>query len=223
VGSMPNWFAKTKEMAAFDRYFSMVDVDEQELVSRYLQALHRLQHAKYFSQSDALDTQWANRPDRDNELRMSLDGHFRGDWVHHLYPSDPDTFGAVGGRFWPQVPSVDVLDRLRAGTIFAMHKALGDGELERLGLPPEYRHQLWTAERENEIPIDDGVRPVAMSWNCVAPAGENFFEVDALRGPSVVEFAIATPRPYGHATVMNMADDLRDGLIGFDVGGEQES
>ncbi len=52
-----------------------------------------------------------------------------------------------------------------------------------------------------------------MSWNCVAPAGENFFEVDALRGPTVVEFAIATPRPYGHATIMSMADDLRYGLI----------
>ena len=31
-----------------------------------------------------------------------------------------------------------------------------------------------------------------MYWNCVAPAGENYFEVDALRGPTVVEFAIAT-------------------------------
>ena len=35
------------------------------------------------------------------------------------------------------------------------------------------------------------------------------------RGSAVVEFAIATPRPYGHATVMGMADDLRAGLIAF--------
>ena len=34
--------------------------------------------------------------------------------------------------------------------------------------------------------------------------------------PTVVEFAIATPRPYGHGTIMSMADDLRDGLIDED-------
>lgn len=220
MGSMPNWFAKTKEMAAFDRYFSLIDVDEQELRNRYLQALDRLRVDKYFPQSDALDTEWAGRPSLDRDLKMSLDGHFRGDWIHHLYPTDPDQHGAKGGRFWPQVPSVDVLDRLRAGTVFAIHKALGDRELDSLGRSQDYRDQLWTAERENDIPIDDGIRPVAMTWNCVAPAGENFFEVDALRGPSVVEFAIATPRPFGHGTIMQMADDLREGLIGL---GDDES
>ena len=50
----------------------------------------------------------------------------------------------------------------------------------------------------------------------MAPAGENFFEVEALRGPSVVEFAIATPRPFGHGSVMSIAEDLRDGLIDED-------
>ena len=49
----------------------------------------------------------------------------------------------------------------------------------------------------------------------MAPAGDDFFEVDALRGPTVVEFAIATPRPYGHCTMTGMADDLRAGLIAF--------
>jgi len=42
MASMPNWFAKTKEMAAFDRYFSTRDVDEKELLNRYLKALERL-------------------------------------------------------------------------------------------------------------------------------------------------------------------------------------
>jgi hypothetical protein len=210
---MPNWFAKTKEMAAFDRYFSLVDVDESTLRDRYLRALGRLRRTKFFDQSDALDNEWAGRPNVDRDLRLALDGHFRGDWIHTLYPTDPDTYGGTGGRFWPQVPSVDVLDRLRAGVVFAIQKALGDSDLASLGRSSDYRDRLWTAERENEIPIDDGIRPIAMSWNCVAPAGENFFEVDALRGPTVVEFAIATPRPYGHATIMSMADDLRDGLI----------
>lgn len=207
---MPNWFAKTKEMAAFDRYFSLVDVDESTLRERYLRALGRLRGTKFFDQSDALDNEWAGRP---NAAKLALDGHFRGDWIHHLYPDDPATYGGTGGRFWPQVPSVDILDRLRAGVVFAIQKALGDDVLESLGRSSAYRDRLWTAERENEIPIDDGIRPVAMSWNCVAREGENFFEVDALRGPTVVEFAIATPRPYGHATIMSMADDLRDGLI----------
>ncbi len=78
---------------------------------------------------------------------------------------------------------------------------MGDTELANLGLSMEYRERLWKAEVDNEIEVDDGIRGIVMSWNCVAPAGENYFEVDALRGPTVVEFAIATPRPFGHSTV----------------------
>src|SRR5262245_53783933 len=116
MGGMPNWFAKTKEMAAFDRYFSTHDVDEQGLKDRYLQALGRVQVSKYFDQSDALDDVWAG-PDRALRTHMALDGHFRGDWVHHQYPGHEAQFGPIGGRFWPQVPSTDVLDRLQAGII----------------------------------------------------------------------------------------------------------
>ncbi len=119
--------------------------------------------------------------------------------------------------------SHDVIDRLRAGVVFAIHKAMGDTELINLGLPEEYRERLWKAERENDIDIDDGIRGVALSWNCVAPAGDDYFEVDALRGPTVVEFAIATPRPYGHSSVMAMADDLRTGRISFAPPGGSES
>ncbi len=54
MGMMPHWFAKTKEMAAFDRYFSTVDVDEATLRDRYLRALDRLHVEKYFTQADAL-------------------------------------------------------------------------------------------------------------------------------------------------------------------------
>ena len=117
MGLMPNWFAKTKEMAAFDRYFSTKDVSESDLRDRYLRALDRLHAEKYFTQADVLDEVWAGHADPATEIQMSLDGHFRGDWVHHLYEQDPDTWGAVGGRFWPQVPTNDVLDRLRAGDV----------------------------------------------------------------------------------------------------------
>jgi len=215
MGSMPHWFAKTKEMAAFDRYFSTSDVDEKGLLDRYVQALGRMGGTQFFDRSDALDHEWRRRSNQSLLLRVSLDEHFRGDWIHHLYPTDPTTYGGVGGRFWPQVPSQDVIDRLRAGVVFAIHKAMGDTELANLGLGQAYRDRLWKAERDNGIEVDDGIRGIALSWNCVAPAGDDFFEVDALRGPTVVEFAIASPRPFGHATVMGMADDLRAGLIAF--------
>jgi hypothetical protein len=213
MGSMPNWFAKTKEMAAFDRYFSTRDVDEKTLLDRYLQALARVQGDDFYSRADLLDTEWRGLVNRNQLTRMSLDEHFRGDWIHHQYPDDPAKFGQLGGRFWPQVASQDVIDRLRAGVAFAIHKAIGDTELANLGLPQEYRDRLWKAEVDNNIEVDDGIRGIALSWNCVAPAGDDYFEVEALRGPTVVEFAIATPRPYGHGSVMAMADDLRTGRL----------
>jgi hypothetical protein len=220
---MPNWFAKTKEMAAFDRYFSTRDVDEKELLDRYLRALGRMQTDDYFSRAEALETEWALRPNQGLMMRMSLDEHFRGDWIHHQYPDDPVAFADKGGRFWPQVASQDVIDRLRAGVVFAIHKAMGETELVNLGLAQEYRDRLWKAERENGIDIDDGIRGIALSWNCVAPAGDDYFEVDALRGPTVVEFAVATPRPSGHGSVMAMADDLRTGRLSFAPQGSEST
>jgi len=53
------------------------------------------------------------------------------------------------------------------------------------------------------------VLPVVMSWVCIAPAGDNYFEVDAVRGPTVVEFVVATPRPFGHSSVINLVDSLQ--------------
>ena len=224
MGSMPHWFAKTKEMAAFDRYFSTRDVDEKALLDRYLAALARLDDkGGFFARSDALDHEWRTLANPGLMLRVSLDEHFRGDWIHHLYPTDPQKYGGIGGRFWPQVPTTTVLDALRTGVMFAIHKAMGDTELGNLGLPQRYRDRLWKAERDNNIDIDDGIRGIALSWNCVAPAGDDFFEVDALRGPTVVEFAIATPRPYGHSTVQGVGDDLRAGLIAFAPDGGSES
>jgi hypothetical protein len=214
MGSMPNWFAKTKEMAAFDRYFSTRDVDEKGLLDRYLTALARMP-GDYYQQADSLRTEWQGLANNQQMLRMSLDEHFRGDWIHHQYPDDPVQFGQLGGRFWPKVASQDVIDRLRAGVVFAIHKAMGDTELANLGLPQHYRDRLWKAEFENNIDIDDGIRGIALSWNCVAPADTDYFEVEALRGPTVVEFAIATPRPLGHGSVMAMADDVRTGRLSF--------
>ena len=220
MGSMPNWFAKTKEMAAFDRYFSLLDVDEKGLLERYWLALERLNsRADYYNASDALQHEWRAKPNLQREMAGSLDGHFRGDWIHLNFGRDPKA-SDLGGRFWPQVPSIQVVEILRLGTTMAIHKAMGDTELENLGLGEDYRYRLWKAERENGIDVDDGVRGIAQSWNCVAPAGDTFFEVEALRGPSVVEFAIATPRPFGHGSLMGLAEDANAGLIAFNPSAE---
>jgi hypothetical protein len=213
MGSMPNWFAKTKEMAAFDRYFSLLDVDEKGLLERYGQALRTLDaRADYYNDSEALQHEWRAKPNLRQEMAGSLDAHFRGDWIHLNFGRNPKA-AEQGGRFWPQVPSSRVVELVRLGTTMAIHKAMGDTELANLGLSADYRYRLWKAERENDINFDDGVRGIALSWNCVAPAGENFFEVEALRGPSVVEFAIATPRPFGHGSVMGIAEDAEAGLV----------
>jgi hypothetical protein len=210
---MPNWFAKTKEMAAFDRYFSLLDVDEKGLLERYGQALRTLDaRADYYNGSEALQHEWRAKPNLRQEMAGSLDAHFRGDWIHLNFGRNPKA-AKKGGRFWPQVPSSRVVELLRLGTTMAIHKAMGDTELANLGLSEDYRYRLWKAERENGIDFDDGVRGIALSWNCVAPAGETFFEVEALRGPSVVEFAIATPRPFGHGSVMGIAEDAEAGLV----------
>ena len=105
MGSMPHWFAKTKEMAAFDRYFSTTDVDDKGLLDRYLAALGRVATRDFFDRSDALDHEWRAVANNSRLLRVALDEHFRGDWIHHLFPDDPEQYGSVGGRFWPQVPS----------------------------------------------------------------------------------------------------------------------
>ena len=174
MGSMPNWFAKTKEMAAFDRYFSTRDVDDKGLLDRYLEALERA------AGSRLLQPRRRARPRVARRGRTSRHPH--ADGARRALPRrlDPPPvprrsrqFGDVGGRFWPQVPSHEVIDELRAGVVFAIHKAMGDTELANLGLAEDYRERLWKAERRQRAStIDDGIRGIALSWNCVAPAGD---------------------------------------------------
>lgn len=207
---MPNWFAKTREMAAIDRYFSLQDAgSEPALVDRYLGALARLGAPdRYFDRSDALDnTGWDPA-----EIEASLHGHFVGEWIHRLYPTSPEQYANIGGRNWPQVGSQRIVDRIRYGTTIAFHKALGRDNLERAGVQdPVYIDDLFKSEVDIGVDIDR-VLPLAMSWNCVAPTGDDYFEADALRGPTVVELAIATPRPYGHGSVMPLVEEYELGL-----------
>jgi hypothetical protein len=207
---MPDWFAKTKEMMASDLYFSLVDAGtDTELIRRYHQALHRLNTTpsdEAPQDSYALQRVWKN-PGR---VSASIGGHFIGDWIYYRYYMNKALFANKGGAFWPDVPSSVVVDQIREGTIVAIHKALGATELSGMsGLSTEYLDDLWEPELKNDVDID-GVRPLATSWNCVAPAGSKYFETAALRGPTIVEFAIATPKPYEHSSMAHVVEKRID-------------
>jgi hypothetical protein len=200
MGNMPEWFAKTPEMCASDRWFSVADAgDKGTLAQRYLDALAVLQGETrpYFDDSAAL-TDAAE----DGELTLdagkvhrALHSHFVGDWIHAGYlPGDPSTH-ALGGRYWPTIPSERVVSVIKVGTQAAILKALGETNLDRMGMDSNTIAELFVPEQK--VGIDThGIRPLATSWNCVAPLGSDFFHANALRGPSIVELAIATPKPY---------------------------
>jgi hypothetical protein len=207
VGMMPQWLAKTPEMYAFDQYFSLGTgpTAEADLEARYLQALGSLQVDTFWQAGSirSLNTEWKSAA----KVERSIDGHFVGDWINENYPR-----ARSGGSYWPQVPSKHVIHQLRAGVTVAIRMALGKPSLKRVrhqfGIPKPYLSELFQVADANGISTS-GVLPLVMTWVCVAPAGENFFEVDAVRGPTVVEFAVATPRPMGHSSVLPLVDRLQ--------------
>jgi hypothetical protein len=198
MGNMPEWFAKTPEMCASDLYFSEADAGNKlALGDRYVQALQALVSAPrgFFMGSKALDAAVVRGGPLDQaKVDHALNVHFHRDWINqHYNPADPATFN-LGGRYWPTIPSETVLNVLQLGTFMAILKALGETNVQNMGVDPDTIHELF--EPEHEAGVDtNGIRALATSWNCVAPPGSNFFEAAALRGPNVVELAIATPRP----------------------------
>jgi hypothetical protein len=215
MGNMPEWFAKTAEMCASDLYFSDegTNGDRMLLGQRYLAALRRLQDPdpdhQYFGQSDAMNEAVGNQKLRltSTKVHDALNSHFRGDWIHANYSPAVPVTDPPGGRYWPEIPSQRVVDVLNAGTKMAILKALGETNLRNM-LPEETSQGTTIEERiaelfqpERELGITTtGIRPLATSWNCVAPPGAIFFSALALRGPSIVELAIATPRPVAVST-----------------------
>ena len=207
MAQMPDWFAKTKEMVAMDHHFSLVGAKSRpELIRRYKAALARLggEPQTYAKRSDAMKATLSAQ-----QVNLSLGNHFAPDWIHPLYYSDPAQYGSLGGLFWPTIPSATVIGELRDGVELAIHKALGDKELAKLGYTKEYRNAIFTEERGNGVDCD-GVIPLVTSWNCVAPTGSDFFDVAALRGPTAVEFAIATPQPYGISMTRRVLSMVRN-------------
>jgi len=206
--NMPEWFAKTPEMCASDLYFSGACTEEERIVlgRKYLVALQTLQNnpTTFFGGSKALDAS----PDFDAARRdQSLISHFHRDWISARYdPNDPSTFH-LGGRYWPGIPSVAVIDVIEKGTRMAIMKALGETNLVNMQVHPDTITELFHYEDESNV-SRDGVLPLATSWNCVAPPGSTFFEAAALRGPSIVELAIATPRPVALTRYAIMIDKI---------------
>ena len=211
--SMPNWFAKTPEMVASDKYFSMADaVTETELENRYRLALTRLGQAgnNRFSESDVLSKTSTSRWNP-SDTDAVLQNHFKGDWIHPLYDggATPE-YSAVGGAFWPAVRSDHIVGEITAGTIGAILKALVYSKALLAWSTPGDVDALFKFEQNNGVE-SEGLRPLATSWVCVSPPGDTYFEADAIRGPSVVELVIATPRPIGHANIFSSLQRARAG------------
>jgi len=210
MGTMPDWFAKTPEMHAADQYFSLADVndDEAQLIARYQAALTRLSGnpIDYANDSAALDTEWSTRPgDVDNALHH----HFQGDWIDPGYYGNPGQFAGAFGAYWA-VGSKQVVDTIRGGITVAIHKALGTSAISNLPVnlqPTQSISWLFGPEIANKISID-GVLGLVTSWVCVAPQGSDYFEVAALRGHTVVEFSIGTPKPFGHSSITGIVDRM---------------
>jgi hypothetical protein len=195
VGQMPQWLSKTPEMYAFDQYFSLgtgPDAEEQ-LTGRYAQALTSLEGAGFWQANSihSLETVWGS----ESRVSQSINGHFIGDWISAGYPADQS-----GGQYWPQVSSSRVLQQLGHGVQVAIWMALGTRGLPGRPAPALYGDQLFRVAEANHVPTLP-VLPIIMSWVCVAPAGDDYFEVEAVRGPTAVEFAVGTPRPMGHSAI----------------------
>ena len=124
--------------------------------------------------------------------------HFKGDWINAQYPTDTS-----GGAFWPHIPSETVLYWVKVGTMTAIHKAVGKQNLlamyAAVSQIASYADSLYESYDQDDVD-NDSVVPLSTSWLCVGPTDSTFFEADAVRGPSIVEFVIATPKPLGNVT-----------------------
>jgi len=187
MSTMPHWLAKTPEMIAMDRWFSA----GTNLVDRYNTAIARINAGKNGNVlpavSDVLDD-----AEQHNRLPGGAAGAFRHLGKDWLNPTNPSS----GGRFWPHVPTFMIITWLQEGVLSAARKGLGWTAAVSRGEVPE---DLFESELEDSQLTEaelTGELPLVTTWVCTAPAGTGSIEVDALRGPTVVELIIATPQPH---------------------------
>jgi hypothetical protein len=121
MSTMPIWLAKTREMIAMDRWFSVDDAgSEAALVARYQSAITRLvapNNQVLRGGSQALSLQ----PGGPGAVSDSF-LHFDEDWMNL------DNLSS-GGNYWPQIPTWSIIIWLRQGVLSAARKALGVSHL----------------------------------------------------------------------------------------------
>jgi hypothetical protein len=178
--TMPYWMNKTREMVAMDRWFSGPD-----LVEKYTNAINSVLASQLSNvlpaTSDVLDNELAGK-------QASAFAHFGSDWLN---PSNPSS----GGTYWPHVPTFTIISWFQIGVLHAARKGLGWTELTNRGDDPTQvfaPEMNWSGMEESDL---DRVLPLVTTWVCSSPAGTGTIEVDAVRGPTVVEMIIATPQP----------------------------
>jgi hypothetical protein len=177
---MPYWLAKTPEMVAMDRYFSVDDAGgEDALADRYVAAINSLT-TKSVEQLVTTSSSVAAGAVTDPWPHMS------SDWINLQNLNS-------GGDYWPQVPSWRILIMLRQGLVSAAQKALGATKLAEKGVDPEV---VFKWEREVDATGLEGVLPLVTLWVCSSGQGTINFDVDAVRGPTSVQLVFATPAPY---------------------------
>jgi hypothetical protein len=197
--TMPYWMNKTPEMVAMDRYFSGPD-----LVNRYKKAITSINTSKpgnaLPTTSDALNKELPNGV-------AHAFTHFGQDWLNKNNPSS-------GGNFWPHVPTFTIIPWIREGVLHAAHKGLGSTALATLGKSPTEIAKIFKSEKEDSQLTDaelKAVLPLVTTWVCTSPPGTGTIQVDAVRGPTVVELIIATPQPQMmHSRFFDQMRDIID-------------
>ena len=189
MSTMPHWLAKTPEMIAMDRWFSA----GPNLVDHYNAAIASINAGKNGNVLPAVSAV-LNDAAQHNRLPGGAAGvgnafrHLGKDWLNPTNPSS-------GGRFWPHVPTFMIITWLQEGVLAAARKGLGWTAAVSRGEVPE---DLFESELDDSKLTEaelTGELPLVTTWVCTAPAGTGSIEVDALRGPTVVELIIATPQP----------------------------
>jgi len=179
--TMPFWLAKTTEMVAMDRWFSLADAGgEAALADRYTQAIGRI----VTGGPDLLTGPAASIAALGTARASAAMGHLGSDWLNLTNLNS-------GGDFWPQIPTWQIVIWLRQGILSAAKKALGVHRLDPAEVARVYRAEI---ETDPDDPRDTVV-PLTTIWVCTGNHSSNGFEVDAVRGPTCVELVVATPPP----------------------------